>query len=134
MSELAIASWGGLISAPTDASEQTFHRILNAIFSILRIQLGILASVQKNFTIDNYLTITAKNSIHFEALKHQLDHTIEHLNKTVHFINSLHDLKAKIVDLIISDEVAKMAWKAHSEFFKAYKGILENSIGVFLLF
>lgn len=100
----------------------------------MRIQLGILSSVQKNFTLDNILTKSVQNSIYFEALKHQLDHTLEHLNKTVHFINSLHDLKAKIGDLVISDEVAKMAWQAHFEFFKAYEALLNNSIGMFLLF
>lgn len=123
-----IASWGGFISIPNNLEkiDKSFSQISSAIFSILRIQLGILASEQKNFDKQkSILSLTKKFEL--EVVKHQLDHTIYHLKKTVYFINSLHDLKAKIEDLVISVEVAKMAWQAHSEFYKSYNTLVKNN-------
>lgn len=101
------------------------------IFGILQTELGIIATRQHlqhssfaNSLLDAKCSLKKCMTPERDALLHKIQLTVENLNQTIHFINSLHDLASKIEDLVISEEVAKLAYNAYDNFFLSYNSLI----------
>lgn len=136
-----MASWGGFTTFPIKSKfndtrlTKTELCSINNIFGILRNELGIIASYKRleNSTFAKIFLEKKCNLINCkapkkEAIFHKIQLTVENLNQTIHFINSLHDLASKIEDLVISEEVSKLAFKAYDNFFLSYNSLINDNI------
>lgn len=97
----------------------------------MRTELGIIASRKRlqyssfsNALLEKKCNVIDCMAPEKDAIFHKLQLTVENLNQTIHFINSLHDLVSKIEDLVISEEVAKLAYNAYDNFFLSYNSLI----------
>uniref|UniRef100_A0A915DJW1 Uncharacterized protein n=1 Tax=Ditylenchus dipsaci TaxID=166011 RepID=A0A915DJW1_9BILA len=126
---LAVASWGGFVAQAANDD----RALLNAIFAILKIQLGVNVNTnmaESKFASEFLETALSDKKYTHKVLKeleaHKLHLTMDNLLQTIHYINSLHGLKDKIEDLVISDEVAQLAYTAVQNFYISYTALIED--------
>ncbi|KAI1732711.1 phosphatidylinositol-glycan biosynthesis class S protein [Ditylenchus destructor] len=127
---LTVASWGGFVCVSRDTRTNTnMNSMSQEVFAILRIQLGIDKASKSgskfgsSFFANSHKSV---NKVQEDVMQHKLALTMENLLLTAHFINSLHDLKDKLEDLVISEEVAQLARASYENFFVSYKALTEE--------
>jgi hypothetical protein len=106
---LAVASWGGIVRWCLQCkSQKEDDASISGVLQTIRTQLGVGPNGKSESVID----ASSWDSFKTRAYK-------EHMTQTVHFISALNTLTESIDDLVISDEVSRLANESVHLFHKA---------------
>ncbi|KAI6206568.1 hypothetical protein M3Y94_00927600 [Aphelenchoides besseyi] len=105
---ISVASWGGLTTMNVQNAKAA-TRVSQAILDIVKTQLNI-RPIEPNWHVDFDSKLAAQE---FEWLRFRIQSFREHIERATTALRSIHALRRKIEDMVISREVAVDVYESH---------------------
>ncbi|KAI6233193.1 GPI transamidase component PIG-S [Aphelenchoides fujianensis] len=106
---IAVASWGGITTLQASGGKAAPARVTRAVLDIVKAQLNV-RPVEEEWRVD----FDARSPAHeFEWLRFKTQAFREHIQRATAALRSIHALRRKIEDLVVSREVAVDVYEAH---------------------